>query len=130
MTRIATCRCGQLRAECEGEPFRVSVCHCLPCRQRSGSVFATQARFRAEQVTITGSARTWVRIAESGAAATFHFCPECGSDVWYINAPRPDELAIPVGAFADPDFPAPQFSVFENRKSAWVEIVGDGIEHD
>ena len=44
-TRTATCRCGQLRAECQGEPVRVSVCHCLDCQKRTGSVFAAQARW-------------------------------------------------------------------------------------
>jgi len=29
-------------------------------------------------------------------------------------------LAIPVGAFADPAFPPPKFSVYEGRMHAWV----------
>ena len=37
--------------------------------------------------------------------------------------------AIPTGAFADPDFPQPHYSVWEGRKHPWVEIVGDGIKH-
>ena len=32
--RTATCRCGQLQVTCEGEPVRVSVCHCLDCQRR------------------------------------------------------------------------------------------------
>ena len=44
---------------------------------------------------------------------------------------RCDQLsAIPTGAFADPDFPQPHYSVWEGRKHPWVEIVGEGIEHD
>jgi len=39
-------------------------------------------------------------------------------------------IAIPLGAFDDPYFLKPAFSVWENRKHDWVEIVGDGIEHD
>jgi hypothetical protein len=31
--RTATCRCGRLKAECKGEPVRVSVCHCLDCQR-------------------------------------------------------------------------------------------------
>jgi hypothetical protein len=37
--------------------------------------------------------------------------------------------AIPTGAFADPDFPQPHYSVWEGRKHPWVEIVGNGIKH-
>src|SRR3546814_12386839 len=41
-TYTATCRCGQLRAVCEGEPVRVSVFHCLECQKRSGGAFAAK----------------------------------------------------------------------------------------
>jgi hypothetical protein len=41
----------------------------------------------------------------------------------------PGLVAIPVGAFADPGFPRPRFSVWEGRKHPWVEILGDGVEH-
>jgi hypothetical protein len=37
-------------------------------------------------------------------------------------------IAIPVGAFADPDFPAPSFSVYEDRMHGWVQMPKD-IEH-
>jgi hypothetical protein len=127
--RTASCRCGQLSVGCAGEPVRVSVCHCLACRQRSGSAFAAQARFRAEQVTISGGSKSWVRTADSGNLITYAFCPECGSTVHYSGGNFPDLIAVPVGAFADPDFPPPQFSVWEARKSEWVEIVGANVEH-
>ena len=29
---------------------------------------------------------------------------------------------VAVGAFADPDFPAPEDSVYESRKHAWVQL--------
>ncbi|MGA9856795.1 MAG: hypothetical protein WBQ18_02970 [Solirubrobacteraceae bacterium] len=37
-------------------------------------------------------------------------------------------IAIPVGAFADPFFAAPQVSVWEQRKHRWV-VVPDEDEH-
>ena len=37
-------------------------------------------------------------------------------------------IAIPVGAFADPGFPPPVFSVYEARKHAWVQLP-EHIEH-
>ena len=58
--RMASCRCGQLKAMVTGLPVRVSVCHCLNCKKRSGSAFAVQARWPAEQVTIEGQSKTWV----------------------------------------------------------------------
>jgi len=113
----------------------LSVCHCLNCKKRSGSAFAVQARWPRTQVTIDGASKTFVIIADSGNRATFHFCPKCGSDVYYeIDGKFDDKfndlIAIPLGAFDDPYFGWPAYSVWEQRKHDWIEIVGDGIEHD
>jgi hypothetical protein len=129
-TRTASCRCGQLRATVTGEPVRVSVCHCLNCKKRSGSAFAVQARWPAEQVSIKGSSKSFVIVADSGNPATFHFCPECGSDVYYVIDGKFEGLvALPLGAFDDPFFASPEYSVWEERKHEWVEITGDEVEH-
>ena len=113
-----------------GEPVRVSVCHCLSCKKRSGSAFAVQARWPKDQVRIEGASKSFVKIADSGNRATFHFCPECGSDVYYeIEGKFDDLVAIPVGAFDEPWFATPSYSVWEQRRHDWVEIVGPGVEH-
>jgi hypothetical protein len=100
----------------------VSVCHCLACQQRTGSVFGAQARFDRSQVTITGEARQWERVSDDGESRLFHFCPECGSTVYYWIPDEPDLVAIPVGAFSDPAFPPPERSVWEERMHSWVTI--------
>lgn len=127
--RTASCRCGALSVACEGEPVRVSVCHCFACQQRSGSPFAMQARFPADKVTMRGTARVWERTTDAGNVTIYHFCPDCGTTVWYHGGPMPDAVAVPVGLFRDPDFPAPRFSVWEERKHHWVEIPGEEVEH-
>jgi len=134
-TRTASCRCGQLKATVTGDPARVSVCHCLNCKKRSGSAFAVQARWPSSQVQIDGKSKTFVKVADSGNRATFHFCPDCGSDVYYEIDGKFDDrfndlIAVPLGAFDDPFFLTPAFSVWEGRKHDWIEIVGNGIEHD
>ena len=58
----------------------------------------------------------------------FRFCPTCGSTVYYDIDDMPGFIAVPVGAFADPTFPPPVFSVYEARKHAWVGLP-DNIEH-
>jgi hypothetical protein len=121
--RHASCSCGQLRADVTGEPIRVSMCHCYACQHRSGSAFSYQARFRAEQVTTSGTAHEYVRHSdEDGAQRSFFFCPECGATVWYMSGDSPELIAIPVGGFADREFPEPQFSVWEERRHAWVTV--------
>lgn len=126
--RLASCSCGKLTVSTRGEPTRVSICHCLACQKRTGSAFGAQARFPTDAVIIEGRSSEYVRVGDEGTSARFHFCPECGSTVFYLPQSIPDVVAIPVGAFADPDFPQPRVSVYEVRKHRWVGLPDD-IEH-
>lgn len=90
-------------------------------------MFGAQARFAKEAVTIRGTSTEFVRIGDEGTNATFRFCPNCGATVYYTLSGMDDVVAIPVGAFADPSFPAPTVSVYEGRMHGWVRMP-DGIE--
>ena len=128
VAREAACSCGQLKVIAEGAPVRVSVCHCLACQRRTGSVFGVQARFARECVRILGRSSEFVRVSdEGGEACTFHFCPECGATVYYLADSTPEMVAVPVGAFADPSFPTPRISVWEERRHGWV-VMPPGVE--
>lgn len=128
--RTASCSCGQLRITCAGEPVRISICHCLECQKRTGSIFATQARFPREQVAAEGRTSEWTRIGDSGGSATFHFCPVCSSIVYWEPAEMPDFVMVAVGAFADPGFPPPRVSVYGDRQHPWALAAGQlPLEH-
>jgi len=122
--RTASCTCGQLKAMCEGEPVRVSICHCLNCQRRSGSVFAVQARWPSDRVTVEGQAHEYVLVGDEGSAATFRFCPTCSATVYYTSDAMPDAIAVPVGAFADPTFPPPSVAVYSSRRHPWAIMPG------
>src|SRR5215213_1431420 len=123
--RIASCSCGQLRAEVRGEPSGVSVCHCYACQRRTGSVFSAQASFPRESVAVKGNGTEFVRVGAEGGRFTFTFCPKCGSTVFYVEEGDEQEISIPVGAFADARFPPPTVSVYEERRHSWVSLPDD-----
>jgi hypothetical protein len=121
-TRTASCSCGQLRIEVEGEPRGVGLCHCLACQRRTGSVFAALAGFAAPY-TVSGESTAYERVGDQGARFTFHFCPICGTTVFHTEAGYEDRsVSVAVGAFADPAFPAPQDSVYDHRRHPWVVL--------
>src|ERR1041385_2463792 len=99
--RTASCTCGQLKVSCEGEPIRVSMCHCLNCKRRSGSAFALTARWPSERVTIEGRGQEFKLVGDEGSTASFRFCPTCGATVYFDSDMMPGMIADPVGAFAD-----------------------------
>jgi hypothetical protein len=121
-TRRAACNCGQLHLTIEGEPSRISMCHCLECQRRTGAAISNQARFRREQITFAGKSTAWMRTAESGNALTFHFCPTCGSTVYWESEGFPGYVAVAIGNFADPNFPAPTIAVWEESRHPWVSL--------
>jgi hypothetical protein len=123
-TRKASCSCGKLSVTCEGEPVRISVCHCNACQKRTGSVFGAQARFPRQQVTIKGRSSRWTRVGDSGKPITFHFCPDCGATIYWELVNAPGLIAVPIGAFADPTFPPPRHSVYEGYSHAWAMNAG------
>ena len=125
-TRTASCSCGQLRIEVSGEPLGVGLCHCLACQQRTGSVFAALAAFRAPY-RVTGEASEYLRTGDQGSRFLFRFCPVCGTNLFHTEEGVGDRsVAVAVGGFADPAFPAPEVSVYDCRRHAWVRLT-DGV---
>lgn len=118
--RVASCACGQLQIACQGEPQKVSLCHCLECQRRTGSTYGIAAFFSRSQTSVRGRASIYERSSDSGFNVAFHFCPHCGSTVFWEPRRKPDALAVAVGAFGDPSFPAPTQSVWTDRRHPWV----------
>ena len=124
----ASCSCGQLTLVARGDPIRVGMCHCLACQRRTGSTYGAQARFATGNVEVAGRSTVYVRTGDEGTKAYFHFCPDCGATVYYRMGDDDSTRAVPVGAFADPTFPPPVYSVYEERRHPWVGVP-EGAEH-
>jgi hypothetical protein len=80
------------------------------------------ATYPAEQVQAAGSYKSFVRSSEEGFWVKNHFCPECGTTVFYEIQRRPGMVSVPVGGFADPSFPEPKISVYEERCPDWLRV--------
>lgn len=104
------------------------MCHCHACQQRTGSAFGFQARFADDKVQIEGRSTVYVRTADSGNRISFHFCPECGSTVFYRLDALPGFTVITGGALAGEPLPTPTVSVYESRRLPWV-VLPPGAEH-
>jgi hypothetical protein len=120
LARIATCVCGRLTASCSGDPAQVSLCHCLACQRRTGSTYGIAAFYPSDNVMVAGNATAYTRQSDSGYPVTFYFCPNCGSTVYWSPDRKPDIVAVAVGAFADPAFPAPSQASYAEYRHSWV----------
>jgi hypothetical protein len=121
--RVASCHCGTLKVRLAGDPVLVSSCHCRACQRRTGALFGSTSFFKKSQlVAVEGEHRHFPRPADSGNVLTFHFCPTCGSNVYWVSHASPDMLSVAAGCFADPDFPAPVRTVWTETKHRWLEF--------
>ena len=102
------CRCGDVRFEASGPPYRVGICHCLDCRKHHGTLFHASAIFPKDAVTIEG---------KTGDYAGRHFCPRCGSPVF---ARSDDEVEVNLGALDSPDRLKPTYELWIVRRESWL----------
>lgn len=120
--RTARCGCGALRVETRGEPAHVYVCCCIVCRQISGSAFTYAALFPEAAVAVAGESRGWPHRGESGRLTEHHFCPTCGSTLYFRNEALPGLIGVSAGCFPETDFPAPATAYWTSRRHDWVAL--------
>jgi hypothetical protein len=84
-------------------------------------VFAALASFSAP-FEVIGTATEYVRVGDHGAKFLFRFCPVCGTSVFHTEDGHNGTVSVAVGAFADPNFPAPRVSVYDSRRHPWVQL--------
>ena len=102
------CRCGAVRFEAQGEPYRVGICHCMDCRKQHGTLFQASAIFPEQAVRIEG---------ETKAYEGRHFCPRCGSQLFARSG---DETELNLGAFDETDRFAPTYELWTIRRESWL----------
>ena len=106
----------------------IQTSRCLSLQRRTGAPFGLGAYYPAEVVTISGTSKEFTHAAASGGNIHNYFCPQCGSTVYWKLSNMPRLIAVAVGAMAEPKYPAPVISVFEESKHDWVQIEG-AVEH-
>jgi hypothetical protein len=119
MKHKAHCQCGQFFVESTDDPEFVLVCNCVQCQRRSGSAFALGAFFRREAVNVEGEYKKWTRLGSSGLPLTNHFCPECGTNLFWAPEVRPDHYGVAVGCLTSP-VAEPGNTIWTSEKQPWL----------
>ena len=61
-----------------------------------------------------------MRDGQEGRKLRLHFCPTCGTTLYWFADALPEWIGIAVGTFADPSFAKPKLSVWERTRHSWV----------
>jgi hypothetical protein len=129
MERTGECHCGALKVIATGEPERVYICHCIACQRRTGTAFHYGATFKKEQVRLDGDRKVYERGADSGYLIRWHFCPGCGTTLYWEGDRNPAVCGVAVGGFGTEAFPPPSSSSFEETMFSWLGMPAEMAHH-
>lgn len=122
------CVCGLLRYRVQGNPTRITVCHCTWCQRRTGSAFGVEAVFKHAQVTVTGEMQRVYRSIsdQSGRWLDQHFCGACGTNLGLTLEAARDIRSVAAGTFDDPAWlkasGIPFRHIFLRSTQSWAEV--------
>ncbi|WP_226638258.1 GFA family protein [Novosphingobium profundi] len=117
------CRCGAVRYRVEGEPAHRALCHCTDCRKSSGAPMVAWAAFPEAGFTILSGEPG--RYNGEGASIR-HFCPTCGTPLWFVNAQvLPGLVDLPIATFDDPEVLAPEVQIQVADRITWMSGIAD-----
>ena len=127
------CVCGGVRYVAQGDPERVTICHCTWCQRRTGSAFGVEVVFRIENVALAGEAlRTWRHVSDrSGRWLDQDFCSRCGANIGLTLEAVPGIRTIAAGTFDVPSWITPERYVFRHvwlrSGRGWADVP-EGVE--
>jgi hypothetical protein len=113
------CHCGAVRYQVEGEVLAHTLCHCTDCRRHAGAPMVGWTMYPQEALKVTTGVP---KIYASSQHGRRHFCPECGTGLFYTNAEiLPGRVDIQSGTYDDPDVIAPQAHIQVAERLRWME---------
>lgn len=114
------CHCGNIAYEAEIDPARVSACHCSDCQMLTGSAFRVSVPAPAESFTLTGTPKTYIKVADSGNRRIHAFCPECGAPVYSSAISDPPTYSLRVGCLDERADLPPRKQIWCESSMAWA----------
>ncbi len=117
------CHCGAIRYEATGAPFYTGLCHCSDCRRHAGAPMVGWTAYPEDGLTLLQGAPKVYASSEHGRR---HFCPDCGTGLFYYNAQiLPGIVDIQVGTLDHPEEAVPEMHVQVAERLAWMAKAHD-----
>jgi hypothetical protein len=112
------CHCGAVRYEMPAETIHKALCHCSDCRRHSGAPAVAWGLVGKDQLKIEGETREYAS-SENGRR---HFCPECGTALFYTNdVIFPGKIDVQIATLDDPDVIRPDAQIQVAERIGWME---------
>ena len=110
------CHCGAVRYSMPSEA-RHALCHCEDCRKCAGAPAVSWALAPTAEVRIDGETREYAS-SEHGRR---HFCPACGTGLFYTNALIfPDQIDVQTATLDEPSALPLQAQIQTAERIGWM----------
>jgi hypothetical protein len=113
------CHCGGIRYQVEGDAMNHALCHCVDCRRHSGAPMVGWTMYRQSEVKVT---KGTPKVYKSSTDGRRHFCPDCGTGLFYINdVMLPGIIDIQSATYDDPNAVPAQAHIQIADRIGWME---------
>ncbi|MGE0222701.1 MAG: GFA family protein [Acetobacteraceae bacterium] len=119
------CLCGAVRYRVQGDPIRVTICHCRFCQRATGTAYMVEPIFPRDALSIiAGTPSIYsLRSAGSGKLVHIHSCSACATKLFLTFERFEDSCGVYAGTFDVPDW-------FPINASNARHIFVDAARHD
>lgn len=82
MKVTGACHCRAITFTAEVDAGAVVACHCTDCQTLSGSPYRVSVPAPVESFKLTGTPKTYVKVADSGNRRLQAFCGDCATPIF------------------------------------------------
>jgi hypothetical protein len=124
------CHCGAISFTATIDPKKVIVCHCTDCQTFSGAPFRAVVPTPVETVEMSGTARHYVKVAESGNRRVQAFCANCGTQLYATEGEgSPKVLNLRLGCIDQREQLPPTAQIWGESAMPWLSSLGSVPMH-
>jgi hypothetical protein len=119
------CHCKYITYRAEIDPDMVLICHCTDCQTLSGTAYRSVAFAKDGSFELlSGTLKTYIKIAASGNQRAQTFCPECGSPIFAATpGDNPKNVGIRIGTCRQREALRPSARYWCGSAQAWSEDI-------
>ena len=111
------CHCGAVRYEMSAETIHRALCHCSDCRRHAGAPMVAWGLVAKEGLKVEGQTSEYAS-SEHGRR---HFCPACGTALFYTNDQIfPGQVDVQIATLDDPDAIVPAAQIQVAERVGWM----------
>ena len=113
------CHCGAIRYQIKGDLIVHALCHCSDCRRHAGAPVVGWTMYAEDAVELT---KGQPKVYESSEHGRRHFCADCGTGLFYINANiLPGIIDIQSATYDDPNAVPAMVHIQTAERLHWME---------